>query len=122
MSRKMIHRLPPLVTFGAALSIAVAAWAVSTPSSADWTLAGPFGGTTRSVAVDPQKPEVVLAGGMNALLFRSGDAGQNWGLLNFPKRNLSEVTSILVDPADSSHYLVGMISAESGGLFESHDA
>jgi photosystem II stability/assembly factor-like uncharacterized protein len=122
MFRKMVRRVStPLASGVGLLTLGLAAWAFSTPSS-DWTIAGPFGGTARSIALDPQKPDVVLAGGMNSLLFRSTDAGQNWALLHFPKRNLSEVTSLLVDPADSNHYLAGVISAEEGGLFESHDA
>ncbi|HEX4170223.1 MAG TPA: hypothetical protein VHZ55_32560 [Bryobacteraceae bacterium] len=121
MSRKMIRRVWSPVSSGTAfVTVALAAWAISTPVN-DWTITGPFGGTARSVAVDPQHPEVVLAGGMNSLLFRSHDAGQNWDMLYFPKRNLSEVTSILVDPTDSNHYFAGMISADGGGLFESHD-
>ena len=102
----------------AGLDAAEATGWLSTP---DWKLVGPYGGTVRSVALDPQKPDVVLAGGMNSLLFRSTDAAQSWEILPFPKRNLSEVTSILVDPKDSTHYFAGMISAEDGGLFESHD-
>jgi photosystem II stability/assembly factor-like uncharacterized protein len=118
----MIRRALPVFRYGAAVfPVALAAWAFSVPAN-DWTIAGPFGGTARSVAIDPRKPDVVLAGGMNALVFRSTDAGQNWTLLDFPKRRLSEVTSLLVDPTDSDHYLAGMISAEEGGLFESHDA
>lgn len=121
MSRKMIQAALRLLACGAVLgSLALAGWAVSTPVN-DWTMAGPFGGTARSIALDPKRPEVVLAGGMNSLVFRSQDAGANWNLLDFPKRNLSEVTSLLVDPSDSNHYWAGMISAESGGLFESHD-
>ncbi len=117
----MIRQLLRSLAYGAAFAaLGAAGWAVSAPLN-DWTIAGPFGGTARSVALDPQKPDVVLAGGMNSLVFRSHDAGQNWELLDFPKRNLAEITSILVDPADSSHYFVGMISAEDGGLFESHD-
>ncbi len=122
MSFKMIQRALSLFVYGFVLiALALAGWAFSVPVN-DWTIAGPFGGTARSVAIDPQKPDIVLAGGMNALVFRSVDAGQNWALLNFPKRRLSEVTSLLVDPGDSSHYLAGMISAEEGGLFDSHDA
>ena len=48
--------------------------------------------------------------------------GANWELLAFPKRHLSELTSILVDPEDANHYFVGVISADGGGLYESHDA
>lgn len=100
----------------AALSVLTA----SVPAS-DWTIAGPFGGTATTVSLDPKDAHVVLAGAMNSLLFESRDAGTSWILLDAPKRNLSEITSILVDPSDSSHYLIGMIAAEGGGLFESHD-
>ena len=60
------------------------------------------------MAIDPKSDGVVLAGGRNSLLFRSQNAGEKWDLLDFPKRHLSEVTSILVDPADSRHYQAGM--------------
>src|SRR5436305_7244839 len=91
-------------------------------SSDDWKIAGPFGGTATSIAVDPSDSKTILAGAMDSLLFRSSDAGANWSLLDFPKRHLSELTSILIDPDDSKHYLVGVISADGGGLFESKDA
>jgi len=86
-----------------------------------WHITGPFGGTATSLALDPQQPSFLLAGGMNSLLFRSEDAGQNWSLLDFPKRNLTEVTSVLVDPQDSNHFLAGIISADGGAMFSSHD-
>lgn len=89
--------------------------------SNDWKMPGPFGGTATALAVDPQNSKVVLAGAMDSLLFRSEDSGADWTLMNLPKRNLSEVTSILIDPGDSKHYLVGMVAGEGGGLFESRD-
>jgi photosystem II stability/assembly factor-like uncharacterized protein len=117
----MIKRFILPVAIGAALVVACAAvWAANEPV-ADWKIAGPFGGTARSIALDPERPNVLLAGAMNSLLYRTQDAGATWDLLNFPKRNLSEVTSVLVDPRDSKHYLAGVISADGGGLFESHD-
>ena len=91
-------------------------------TAADWKIAGPFGGTATSVAVDPSNPSVVLAGARESLMFKSTDAGANWNIVSFPKRHLSELTSILVDPADSNHYLVGIIAADGGGMYESHDA
>ena len=93
----------------------------ATETIADWNIAGPFGGTATSIAVDPSNAKVVLAGALNSLLFKSSDAGSNWNLMDFPKRHLSELTSILVDPADASHYFVGVIAADGGGLYESHD-
>ncbi|HEX3681066.1 MAG TPA: hypothetical protein VHU83_00895 [Bryobacteraceae bacterium] len=118
MVRRPLFSLSLITTLAA---LAIAGWAAST-SPDDWKLAGPFGGTATSVAVDPQQPRSLLAGAMNSLLFHSDDAGADWRLVNFPQRFLSTVTSILVDPSDSQHFLVGMTAPDGGGLFESHDA
>ncbi len=104
------------------LAVCAAGADIGTTASKDWKISGPFGGTATTIAIDPSKPDVLLAGGLHSLLYRSDDGGASWHLLTFPKLNLSEVTCILVDPSDSNHYLAGMVSAESGGLFESHDA
>lgn len=118
----MINRSSFLVCGGiAALSLTAAAVSSSVPTD-DWTIAGPFGGTATTVAVNPKTPSIVLAGGMDSLLFQSNNGGTNWQLLDLPKRSLSEVTSIVVDPANTNHYLVGMIAPEDPGLFESFDA
>ncbi len=121
MSLKMIGRYGSgwVVSIGLS-AIGIAAWAVSAPE-VDWKIAGPFGGTATAITLDPQDSNVVLAGGRNSLLFASEDSGANWNQLNFPKRNFGEITSILVDPADSKHYLAGMIAADDAGIFESHD-
>ena len=105
----------------ALVTVGIGAWAITAPV-ADWTIAGPFGGTATTVALDPKTNGVVLAGGRNSLLFRSQNAGEKWDLLDFPKRHLSEVTAILFDPVDSLHYQAGMISAGGGALFDSRDA
>ncbi len=102
------------------IAIGAGGWALSVPTG-DWKIAGPFGGTATTVAVDPQSPKTVLAGAMSSLLFQSDDFGGSWSRLDVPKRNLGEVTSILIDPADSNHYLVGMLDAFGGGLYESAD-
>jgi photosystem II stability/assembly factor-like uncharacterized protein len=117
MIRRYRLRLPVAIGFCA---VGVAAWAVSSPVD-DWKIAGPFGGTATAIALDPQNPKLVLAGGRNSLLFASEDSGASWNLLNLPKRNFGEVTSILVDPADSKHYLAGMVGADGAGIFETHD-
>jgi photosystem II stability/assembly factor-like uncharacterized protein len=117
-----VARTPFLIRASLALlTVGLGAWAVTTPAP-DWVIAGPFGGTATTVALDPKTDGVVLAGGRNSLLFRSQNGGDKWDLLDFPKRHLSEVTSILVDPADAQHYLAGMISADGGALFDSRDA
>src|SRR5581483_11233321 len=118
----MIRRLLlPAATVAALGAIAWTAWAVGAPVN-DWHIAGPFGGTATAIAVDPEMPSLVLAGGMDSLLYRSRNSGGDWELMNFPRRNLSEISSILVDPVDSKHYLAGVISADGGGMLESHNS
>jgi len=117
MVRRPLFSLSLMTTLAA---LALAGWAAST-SPDEWKLAGPFGGTANSIAVDPRQPQSLLAGAMNSLLFHSDDAGANWRLVDLPQRFLSTVTSILVDPSDSQHFLVGMTAPDGGGLFESHD-
>lgn len=118
----MIRRfLLPCAASAAVAALGMAAWAGSA-SVPDWRITGPFGGTATSITLDPGNTSVLLAGGMSSLLYRSRDAGANWELMDFPKLHLSEISSILIDPADSNHYLAGVVSAEGGGLFESNDA
>lgn len=100
--------------------MALAAAAVSTPAH-DWKMSGPWGGTATTIAIDAKHPNILLSGGRSSLLYQTQDSAQNWQLLNLPQRNLGEVTSILIDPADSDHYLVGMLAAYDPGVFESHD-
>ncbi len=96
--------------------------AADAPSSEMWHVAGPWGGTATSVAVDPKNPQVILAGARNSLLFQSENAGDTWRALPLPKRQFGEVATILVDPLDNRHYLVGMVGSDQGGLFQSADA
>jgi photosystem II stability/assembly factor-like uncharacterized protein len=113
------RQLFPIILSSSLIAFSIAA-AFDAPAP-DWHITGPFGGTATSLALDPEKPNFLLAGGMNSLLFRSEDAGETWSLLDFPKRTLTEVTSVLVDPNDSKHFLAGIISADGGAMFSSHD-
>lgn len=113
-----LRQLFPIILSSSLIAFSIAA-AFDAP--ADWRIAGPFGGTATSLALDPQKPNFLLAGGMNSLLFRSEDSGETWSLLDFPKHNLTEVTSVLVDPSNSNHFLAGIISADGGAMYSSHD-
>lgn len=118
---KLIHtHWRSLLAGAAAATLGAAAWSLSIPPS-DWKIAGPFGGSATTVAVDAESPKTVLAGGMDSLLYQSQDYGATWAILNFPRRTLGEVTSILVDGSNSNHYLVGELDAFGGGLFESFD-
>ena len=118
----MIQPYSRLLVTGAALALAVAAVSGASAPVDDWKISGPFGGTVTSIAVDLKEPKTVFAGGRNSLLYESQDAGASWHTLNLPRRNFGEVTSILIDPADSQHILAGMIATEHPGIFESVDA
>jgi photosystem II stability/assembly factor-like uncharacterized protein len=101
---------------------APAALPANVPAIDAWRVVGPWGGTATAIAVDPKDSRILLAGGRNSLLFRSDDSGEDWRILHFPKRQFGEVSAILIDPANSRHYLVGLGGSERGGLFESADA
>src|SRR5215469_3098481 len=89
--------------------------------NSDWKISGPFGGTATTITIDPRDSQIVLAGGLNSRLFQSRDGGATWKLLRFPKWEISAISSILIDPADSNHYMAGVMGARDGRLFESKD-
>jgi photosystem II stability/assembly factor-like uncharacterized protein len=116
-------RLRPVAIGLQALFVSVSiGYTADAPTSEVWHVAGPWGGTATSVAVDPKNPQIILAGARNSLLFQSENSGETWRSLHFPKRQFGEVATILIDPLDTRHYLVGLIGSDRGGLFESFDA
>jgi len=116
----MMNRFSQVFPGALALVALGLTFAASAPV-ADWTIAGPFGGTATALAIDGNHPNVLLAGARNSLLFESDDSATHWQPLNLPKRTLGEVTSILIDPQNSDHFLVGMIAGFNPGLFDSHN-
>ncbi|HEX5228842.1 MAG TPA: hypothetical protein VFW44_14085, partial [Bryobacteraceae bacterium] len=93
------------------------------PAIGGWKLAGPFGGSARSIAIDAQNGQTLIAGSRDSLLFRSDDAGASWRLLPFPRGTAGVFNSVLIDPADSSHYYAGLDAGDSrdSGVYESKD-
>ena len=93
------------------------------PVIGGWKLAGPFGGSARSIAIDPQNGRTLIAGSRDSLLFRSDDAGASWRLLPFPRRNPGVFNSVLIDPKESQHYYAGLDAGDSqdSGVYESKD-
>src|SRR5262245_23321659 len=102
-----------------------AAWIAITslPLLGGWRLSGPFGGSARSIAVDPQNRNTLLAGARDSLLFRSDDAGLSWRLLPFPPGAPGTFGVLIIDPALSGHFYAGLDAADSpsSGVFESKD-
>ncbi len=95
----------------------------SLPLLGGWRLSGPFGGSARSIAIDPQNRNTLLAGARDSLLFRSDDAGSSWRLLPFPPGAPGTVEALIVDPALSGHFYAGLDAGDSpsSGVYESKD-
>ncbi len=84
-------------------------------------MAGPFGGSARAIAIDPENPRTLLAGARDSLLFRSDDAGSSWRLLPFPAGSPGTVGALIV--ASSGHFYAGLDAGDSpdSGVYESRD-
>lgn len=93
------------------------------PGIGEWKLAGPFGGSARSIAIDPQNGRTLIVGSRDSLLFRSDDAGASWRLLPFPRGTPGVVNSVLIDPKNSQHFYAGIDALDSpdSGVYESND-
>jgi photosystem II stability/assembly factor-like uncharacterized protein len=106
----------------ASLSLALSLIAV-VPAIAGWRLSGPFGGSARSLAIDPRNHSLLLAGSRDSLLFRSDDAGVSWRLLPFPEGTPGTFNALIIHPRDDGHFYAGLDAGNvpSSGLYESKD-
>lgn len=93
------------------------------PAHAGWRFSGPYGGSARSIAIDAQNHNTLLAGGRDSLLFRSDDAGQSWRLLPFPPGTPGTFGAVVIHPKESEHFYAGLDAADSqdSGVYESKD-
>ena len=97
---------------------------VAVPVQAAWHLAGPYGGSARSIAIDPQNRSVLLAGSRDSLLFRSVDGAVSWQLLAFPHgSSAGTFNALIIDPHEAGHFYAGLDAGNSpdSGLWESKD-
>src|SRR5260370_14491627 len=81
--------------------------------SGAWRLSGPFGGSARSIAIDAQNRNTLLAGGRDSLRFRSDDAGASWRLLAFPYATPGTIYALIIDPTASGHFYAGLDAGDS---------
>jgi photosystem II stability/assembly factor-like uncharacterized protein len=93
------------------------------PVLAGWHLAGPFGGSARAIAIDPENHNTLLAGARDSLLFRSDNAGESWRLLPFPPGTPGTFDALIIDPTSSGHFYAGLDAGDStdSGVYESRD-
>jgi hypothetical protein len=93
------------------------------PLSAAWRFSGPYGGSARAIAIDPQNHNTLLVGARDSLLFRSDDAGASWRLLPFPLGAPGTFGAVIVDPQESGHFYAGLDAGDTpdSGVYESKD-
>jgi photosystem II stability/assembly factor-like uncharacterized protein len=93
------------------------------PVFGGWRLAGPFGGSARAIAIDPQNHNTLLVGARDSLLFRSDNAGEYWRLLPFPTGTPGTIDALIIDPTSSLHFYAGLDAGDSAdsGVYESRD-
>ncbi len=103
-------------------SAAVAAAADPAKYSQDWRANGPPGGDVRSLVVDPNNPDRLYFGTLDAQIYTSADGGRSWEFLYDFKRPKLFIDRIIVDPRDSKTLYVGAHRhTDAGGFFKSTD-
>ena len=98
-------------------------WA-SGPATKPWVAFGPDGGDARRIAPDPRDHAHLYLGTANGWIYESHNAGSSWNrLAQVGKRDDLVLDSIVVDPQDSNHLVVGawVIDHPDGGLYLSYD-
>ena len=96
---------------------------VSLPGFAGWKLSGPFGGSARALAIDPQNRNILLVGARDSLLFRSDDGGAFWRLLPFPPGARGVFNALIIHPQEANHFYAGLDAGDSedSGVYQSTD-
>ncbi len=90
--------------------------------SSDWRANGPPGGDVRSLVVDPNNPDRLYFGTLDAQIYTSADGGKSWEFLYDFNRPKLFIDQIIVDPRDSrTLYVAAHRHKESGGFFKSTD-
>jgi len=90
--------------------------------SQDWRANGPPGGDVRSLVVDPNNPDRLYFGTLDAQIYTSADGGKSWEFLYDFKRPKLFIDRIIVDPRDSRTLYVGAHRhTDGGGFFKSTD-
>lgn len=102
----------------------------SSDGGATWTASGLSGFAVNLLLIDPRQPDVIYAAAQGHYasprgfrgLFKTVDGGANWSAINDGLDKLSQtgsaVTSIVLDPADSTVLYIG---TSGGGVFKSSD-
>jgi len=123
MKQKSGLRFKPSISLLAALFALLA----TGPAGAQvWHSMGPPGGDVRSLASDPNHPNVLYLGTADGQVYTSTDDGARWTLAGRVGPRLDNVVAaILVDPRNDRRLYAGVWSlnpAGGGGVYTSEDA
>jgi photosystem II stability/assembly factor-like uncharacterized protein len=90
----------------------------------NWLPFGPDGGDARAFASDPHDHAHMYLGAANGWIYDSHNGGAEWKrLARVGKRDDLVLDSIVVDPSNSKHILIGawVLGSPDGGLFVTED-
>jgi photosystem II stability/assembly factor-like uncharacterized protein len=93
-----------------------------------WSSLGPgnIGGRTRSLVIDPRRPEVMYAGGVAGGVWKTTNGGASWVPLADLMANLA-IASLAMDPANSNVLYAGTgegfssVGVRGNGIFKTTD-
>ena len=93
------------------------------PLHGGWKFAGPYGGSARALAIDPNNGDTLLVGARDSLLLRSDNGGQTWRTLPFPPGAPGVFNSLIIHPTEPGHFYAGLDAGDSrdSGVYESKD-
>lgn len=81
-----------------------------------WTSKGPFGGSVRAIAIDPENPDILYAGTSGGV-YRSEDGGEHWQLTS---RDFTyPISALALDPGHPHELYAGTLTL---GFFKSEDS
>jgi len=83
-----------------------------------WTTNGPHSETINALAIDPQTPAILYAGGTDAV-FKSTDGGGSWHSTGLTKPGVVFISALAIDPQAPATLYAGTYSS---GVFKSTDA
>ena len=111
VGRKKVGLLIVLVSLGV--------WSATLTAGPNvWTSIGPYGGWVRALAVDPNRPGTVYAGGpFESAIFKTMDGGKEWNAVGSGLTR-PYVNVLAIDPQNSSTVYAGI---DYGGVFKSTD-
>lgn len=100
----------------------------------EWLGPGNIGGRTRVLAINPQKPKIMYAGGVSGGVWKSRNRGKSWEPVGDQMSNLA-VNSLAMDPEDPAVLYAGTgegyfrevvrgtsLPLRGGGIFKTTDA